>query len=383
MKRKDKTMYEKYNKLKLAGIFIALLLSIIILKPDSVRAAEKLELNKNYTIELEDYSDSRLYEFTIPDDGNISVKAKNADPAGEREARIQLYDSDNLPLTESQSGTNVKLPIYSTEGNRTFYVKFDSKSPYSGHTSYILSIGFQPTTDWETEGNNSSEEADMITPGHSWYGTIVGDNDEYDYFKFKLKSDKKVAITFGPKKISGESHEWVVELIDSKNQSVRIYYGSTTETYGCCLKKGAYCLRVRVSGSDAKDIPYALSYTETALKLEKPVIKSFSVVGHTGIFCNEVDLNKIKVKNTGDAEGYVVKISNKKNMGKPSTTEDIHFDETNTKGQISLKTHFAVAKSYYIQAKSYVEDPFGVKIYGKYGSVKGKILKKSVYNKLK
>lgn len=377
-------MHAKHNKFKLAGIFLFLLLFTVVLKPDSVQAAEKLELNQSCTLHLEDYSDSRLFEFTVPADGNISIQAKNADPAGSRDAYVQLYDSDNLPLTDRMGGTNVELPVYSTNGNRTFYIKFDSKYYVNeDNTSYILTVGFQPSTDWETEDNGSAEKADIITPGHSWFGTIVGSNDEYDYFKFKLDSTKKVAITFGPKEVSGKAHAWVVELVDSKSQSVRIYYGSTTETYTCYLKKGAYYLKVRTSGSEAKNIPYALSYTETAVKLEKPVITSFSIIGHTGILLNGVDINKVKIKNTGDATGYMFKVSNKKNMGKPSITEDIPLDGTNTKGQVALKTHFEVAKAYYVQARSYVEDPFGVKIYGKYGSVKGKILGTSEYNKLK
>lgn len=374
-------MYAKLNKFKLGGFFL-LFLSAIILKAGTARAAEKLELNQSYTVHLEDYSDSRLYEFSVPSDGNISIQAKNEDPAGSREAWIQLFDSTNLPLTKRQGGTNVELPVYSTNGSRTFYVKFDSSFYKTDSTTYILTVGFQPAADWETENNDSPAEADTITSGKPWYGTIVGDNDEYDYFKFKLDSAKKVAITFGPKEISGEPHDWVVELIDSRSQSVQIYYNSITETYNCYLKKGIYYLRVRVSGSDAENIPYALSYKETGIKLEKPAIASFSIVGHTGIFLNGVDLDRIKIKNNGDAEGYVFRVSNKKNMKNP-ITEDIHFDEKNTKSQVSLKTHFAVAKSYYVQAKSYVEDPFGVKMYGKYGDVKGKVLNNSAYNKLK
>lgn len=374
-------MHAKYNKFKLAGIFLFLILFTVVLKPDSVRAAEKLELNKNYTVQLEDSSDSRLYEFTVPEAGNISIQAKNTDPAGNQEISLQLFDSDNLALTEKKIGRNIELPVYSTDGNRTFYIKLTGFLSIK-NTPYDLSVGFLPTTDWETEKNDTTAQADRITPGHSWYGMIVGDNDAYDYFKFKLDSDKKVAITFGPKEISGETHEWHVELIDSKNQSVRIYSGSTTKTYTCYLKKGDYYLKVE-NFLYARNIPYALSYTETALKLEKPSITSISAVGHDSFLSNYVELNKIKLKNTGDAAGYVVKVSNKKNMGKPYTTEDIHFDETNKKSQITLKTHFAVAKAYYLQARSYVEDPFGGKIYGKYGNVKGKSLKASVYNELK
>lgn len=374
-------MSKKYNKFKLAGIFLLLLLFTTV-KPDSARAAEKLELNRSYTVQLEDNDDSRLYEFTVPEAGNIIIQVKNANPVGNQEVSVQLYDSNNLALTEKRSGTNIELPVYSTDGDHTFYIKLDSYFNVN-NTSYYLSAGFQPTTDWETEKNDTTAEADLVTPGRSWYGSIVDGHDECDYFKFELDSAKKVDITFGPKEISGENYEWSVDLIDENNQSVNIYIDSTTRTYTCYLKKGAYYLKVK-NYFHAGNIPYALSYKETDLKLEKPVIKSFSVVKSTSIWSNkEVDLDRVKIKNTGDAEGYVVKVSNKKNMKKPYKTEDIHFDGGNTKSHVSLKTHFSAAKSYYMQAKSYVEDPFGVKIYGKYGNVKGKILKNSVYNNLK
>lgn len=374
-------MFTKHKKFKMAGIFLLLLLLTIVLKPDFARAAEKLELNQPQTVQMKDDYDSRLYEFTVPEAGNISIQVKNADPVGNQKVSVQLFDSNNLALTKTQTGTNIELPVYSTDGDNTFYIKLDG---YIGinNTSYYISAGFQPTTEWETEKNDTTAGADMITPGKSWYGTIVDSNDACDYFKFKLDSPKKVAITFGPKEISGETHKWSVDLIDKNSRPVNIYNDSTTRTYTCYLKKGTYYLKVE-NYISAENIPYALSYKETAIKLEKPTITSISVSVNESIFSNSVDLSKVKIKNTGDAAGYMVKVSNKKNMGKPYITEDIHFDGTNTKSQVSLKTHYAVAKAYYVQARSYVEDPFGIKIYGKYGDVKGKSLKKSVYNKLK
>lgn len=374
-------MYQKHNKFKLAGIFTFLFLFMAVIKTDSVKAAEKLELNKNYTVELKNDSDSHLYEFTVSAAGNISIQVKNADPVGSQKAAVQLYDSNNLPLTKQQTGSNIELPVYSTDADKTFYIKLDGWLSIN-NTSYHLFIGYEPTTDWETEKNDTAAEADIITPGRSWYGTITESNDTCDYFKFNLDSAKKVSITFGPKEVSGESHRWEVSLINENSRPVKIYDDSVTRTYTCYLKKGDYYLKVE-NYLSAENVPYAVSFKDISIKLEKPVITSISAVGHNGIFSNYVELDKIKFKNTKDASGYVIKVSNKKNMEKPFITEDIHFDEMNTKRQVSLKTDFKVAKAYYVQAKSYVEDPFGEKIYGKYGSIKGKTLKKSVYNKLK
>lgn len=375
-------MSKKRNKLKMAGIFFLLLLIAVVGKPETAKAAaEKIELNRSYTVELDGSYSSRLYEFTVPEAGNLNIQAKNSDPAGSREINLQLLDSNNLSLSEGDWNTNVELPVYSTDGGRSFYLKLTGD--YVGCTA-VLTVNFEPAADWESEENNTTAAADLITAGKNWYGAVNDENDPYDYFKFRLNAGKKVTVTFGPKEVSGEDHRWDVYLINSDNESVKIYDGgSTTQTYTCYLKKGTYFLRVDRWNYSNVNVLYALSYKESALKLAKPAVSSIKCTGYENVFGNYVELDKIRIKNSGDATGYTVRVSNKKNMGKPNTTEEIDFDEKNTKKQISLKTHFAPGKTFYVKARSYVKDPFGAKIAaGKYGAVKGMRLSSSLYKKL-
>lgn len=44
--------------------------------------------------------------------------------------------------------------------------------------------------------------------------------------------------------------------------------------------------------------------------------------------------------------GYQIKASNKKNMGKSVTVEEIDFDEENTKKQVTLNTRLADANPF-------------------------------------
>lgn len=364
-------------------VFLLLLVFTVIGRPEPARAAtlEIIELNQDYPVQFEDSNESHLYEFTVPEAGNISVQVKNTDPVGSARVAVQLFDSNNLALTDEWWGSNVELPVYSTDGNRTFYLKIRGDG-VSYQTSYILTANFEPVTDWETEDNNTTASADVISEGKNWYGAINDLNDPCDYFKFKLNANKKVTIQFGPKEVSGNSDRWCVDLINSGNQSQRIYsYGSTTQTYVCYLKKGTYYLKI-TGEYGSENTLYALSYKESALKLAKPVISSIKVTGHDS-WGKYITLDTIRIKNSGDATGYVVKVSNKKNMGRPNTTEEVVIEGTNTKKQISLKTEFAVNKTFYVQARSYVTDPFGIKIYGKYGAVKGKSLSSALYKKLK
>lgn len=378
-------MLKKWNIQKMAVAFLLLLVFAVIGKPEPAEAAERIELNQDYPVQFEDSDDSRLYEFTVPEGGNISVRVKNTDPAGNESVSLQLFDSNNLELTYKWTDSNVELPVYSTDGDRNFYLKLTGG--YGAYrTSYILTVNFEPTTDWETEDNNTTASADSITAGKKWYGAINDTNDPCDYMKFKLNANKKIVVTFGPKEVSGNSDRWYVDLINSGNQSERIYDGSTTQTYICYLKKGTYYLKI-TGGYGSENTLYALSYKESALKLTTPTISSMKLDVYTDwipfVDTPCVGISNVKIKYSGDATGYMLRIAKKKSMKGKLAAGHIDFDEKNTKKQVDVPTYLPVVKTYYVQARSYVTDPFGVKIYGKYGAVKGKSLSDSVYKKLK
>lgn len=370
------------------GVFLLLLVFTVIGKPEPARAAasERIELNQSYMVQFTRDDNSRLYEFTVPQTGNLSIQAKNVDPAGSQWVGLQLFNSNNVALTNRWDGSNVELPIFSTDANKTFYLKVTGFA-MSYETAFVLTVNFEPTTDWESEDNDAAASADVITAGKNWYGAINDYNDSCDYFKFTLNATKKVAITFGPKEVSGNSPSWNVDLINSSNQSKEIYSsGSTTQTYTCYLKKGTYYLQVK-KWIDSKNVPYALSYKESALKLVQPVISSMKLDVYTDwipyVETPCVGISNVKIKNSGDATGYMLRIAKKKSMKGKLAEGHIDFDSKNTKKVVQVPAYLPIVKTYYVQAKSYVTDPFGIKIYGKYGAVKSKSLSNSLYKKLK
>ena len=93
-KKKICTTYSR--RIWAAGVFLLLFLITAVWNPRAVKAAEKLELNKDYSIIVETSRDSFLYEFTVPTAGNISIKIKNADPVGDGQIGASLYDSNKI-----------------------------------------------------------------------------------------------------------------------------------------------------------------------------------------------------------------------------------------------------------------------------------------------
>lgn len=286
----------------------------------------------------------------------------------------------------AEYSANLELPVYSTDGNRSFYLKLIGG--YDAYkTSYVFTVNFDPNTDWESEDNNTTASADVISAGKDWYGAINDLNDPCDYFKFRLGDSKKVTIKFGPKEVSGNSDSWDVELIDSNNQSQNISDSSSTiQTYTCYLKKGTYYLKI-TGRYNSKNVPYAISYREFSLDLSAPRISSMKLVAYTDwipfVDTPCVGISNVKIKYSGDATGYMLKVAKKKSMKGKLTEGRIDFDDKNTKRQVEVSEYLPVVKTYYVQARSYVTDPFGVRMYGNYGAVKSVSLSDSLYRKLK
>ena len=371
------------NRSKLYAMFFLLLLFSILKSPGYAKAAvtQSLNLNQTYTVKLENMTDSRLYEFHVPQAGNFQIHLKNTNPVGTQQISAQLYDSNNQPVTDSWKGSNIEMPNYSTKENRTFYLKLEGHLGIA-RTSFDLTVNFEPADDWEMEDNNTPANATPVLAGKPVYGAINDLNDDCDYFQFHLDSAKNVSVTFGPKEVSGEKHLWKVFLLDSDNHSIEIYRDSVTKTYRCRLKKGTYYIKAE-DFLDSKNIAYSLSFEESDLKLEPPSISSLKATGHNRLLHKYVELNDIKIKNAGTAAGYTVKVAKKKNMKGNLVTENIDFDRENSKKKVSLKAKLEVRKAYYLQARSYLLTPFQEKIYGKYGAVKEKKLKDSLYKQLK
>lgn len=131
----------------------------------------------------------------------------------------------------------------------------------------------------------------------------------------------------------------------------------------------------------AVNVKYKLRYTEKQLNIKKPTITGVGGTAHNEFFGTNYTDIYVKLKNSGDCQGYYVKVAKKKNMNGNLAKETILFNNGNSRKKVTLTTRFPILRKYYVQVRGFVQDPFGHKIYGNYSKVKTATMKKSVYNK--
>lgn len=373
-------MKKSTRKLPLwCGALLICCVLTILGMPKQVKAADgSLPLNETKNITVPE-SGKRVYTFRIPNTGNFDITIKNTNPIGDERVKVSLYDDNNNEILPALRGTTFSMPTYSSKGNSTYYLKVEDDY-YAWRTSFDIKIAYKTTKNWEAEDNNTSKTANKITAKKDWYGMINGNSNDCDYYKIKLNGKRKVSINFGPAEVDGEQHRWKVELLNSKNQSVQIYYGSTRQTYQAYLNKGTYYLKVQ-NDYRTENVKYKLRYTEKQLSIKKPTVTKVGGTAHSVFFGTNYTDIYLKMKNSGDCQGYYVKVAKKQNMKGNLAKETILFGNGNSKKKVTLTTRFPVLRKYYVQVKGFVEDPFGNKIYGNYSKVKTGTMKKSVYNK--
>lgn len=325
--------------------------------------------------------------ITVPEDGVISISGYNASGDG---IELSLIDeSNNVIRNDHKGGTKTAyLNSYGVRKGSRYYLKVESW-PYSWK-DYTMkyTVNFTPTSYWEKEYNDSSSIATNISAGAKYRGNLTNQYD-VDYYKFKLASDAKVSITFGPEMVDGNNHPWIINLLNSKGESTQIYYDSTTKTYTNYLKKGTYYIKVSGVYSSTSD-NYILSYKKKNLTVSVPNISSATAKGQhikqrywwssKITYDNYVLLNKIKIKMKSDCEGYTVKVAKRSNMKGGLLSQNIDVVK---KTSLTLDKHFPVYKNYYLRMRGYVTTPFGEKIYGKYSKAKKISLSASDYKKCK
>lgn len=334
-------------------------------------ATTPVEVNQIYTETWEAWGE-KLFRFQTPQAGYFNVTIQNTNPVGKEKVAASVYNANNAQVVGEFYGSSFSLPMYGAGANQIFYLKI--RDYYcANNTSFQIMIEFHPADNWETENNDTTQQADTIVPKKAYYGTITY-NDSYDYYKFTVKQNSKVKIQFGAAEVDGQNYNWNVEILNTKNLAAAIYSGNVTETCTCYLKKGTYYLRVK-NNYHADNVKYRLSYTVSRLSIKTPKITSVSGKIYKGWLSDYGYLSSIKMKNSGECTGYTVRVAKKSNMKGSLLKKDVDFGNYVSKSKISLSDHLKVSKKYYVQVRGYVKDPFGNCIYGKYSKVKAKAMK--------
>lgn len=373
-----KSVTKQMKKCIVTGLF-ALVMMLVLFPTQKVKAATAINVNQKYTKAFND-SEYEMYMFQSPTDGYFSVKGTIIEQESDfwgRDTDILVLDSagneivysiglDTLNKTETTE-------LFATKAGQTFYVKIDNSNSWDART-IRFNVAYTGSNKWENEFNDSAKTACTLSNNTNKYGTITR-NDTYDYFKFKVKKNSKVVVTFGPKEISGNDNEWIVDIINSNNDTTTLFSGvSSVNSATVYLKKGTYYLRVK-NGYNAENVAYMIKYKANNFTVKTPKITSVSIKKNG----SSRYLNKISLKNNIDIAGYTVQVAKKKSMsGKYINTNVTKSTDNNyvTKKVIRFADYtydkYLASKktTYYVRVRGFVQDPFENLIYGSYSKVK-------------
>ena len=223
---------------------------------NSKNDADAITVNKTYNGSFSTDGDVDWYKVTIPQDGSFYVDFQHELVDSTRTYwQIRLYDSTGVNFIDGNSsyfgvtGNSNKTTNTFGVSAGTYYIKLNDDY-YSG-VNYTLNVKFVPASDWETENNNSKDNADLISINKTYNGSFSTDGD-VDWYKFNLTENGYVVVDFQHELVDSTRTYWQIRLYDSTGVNFidgnSSYFGvtgnsnRTTNTFG--VKAGTYYIKI-------------------------------------------------------------------------------------------------------------------------------------------
>lgn len=205
-------------------------------------------------VSLNETFDIDYYKFTLTDAGYITINfahepdENNPDRTG---WNIKLTDKDGKVIYHTTSAwghETDKSPSLGLEAG-TYYIITDCEDLFHNNTTYNITVKFTASALWESEPNNSFDQADKLDldKGINAATTVAGTEFDDDYFKFSLteKSDITVALKSSTSAIPKTIYKLTVYDADKKIISTSDCTGAATTKLTCKeLVKGTYYIKV-------------------------------------------------------------------------------------------------------------------------------------------
>ena len=218
--------------------------------------ADLISVNETYHGALSTNGDVDWYKFTVSQDGYFYVDFNHElIDSTSRYWNIRLYDSTGVNFIDGNDAY-FYWTGKSTGGTNTFGIKAGTyylkitKDNYSG-IAYNLTINFTASNKWETENNNSKDNADNILVNETYQGALTT-NGDVDWYKFTLTENGYFDIDFEHELIDSSSKYWNIRVYDSTgvnfvdgNDSYFYIKGNSnggTNTFG--VEAGTYYIKI-------------------------------------------------------------------------------------------------------------------------------------------
>lgn len=233
------------------------------------------------TIKIEyGISDQPKAECTLPVFGYapklLSIKA-NLKAAYENEIRIgDVLTRDYFDVTGSYENGEKKpvndfiiepAQMPEEEGECTVEIsKGDLKQQIEVNVYDPVNIVKEETGDYVGTGNNSIEDANDISVNEHIVGKLVNE-DDIDYYKFKLKQKGSVRILFEHQKMDEGRYYWEISLLSKDENESHYSFRSMdrnvkSESTKIRLPEGTYFLKVAPYEYSGEEYKFQIAYEE-------------------------------------------------------------------------------------------------------------------------
>ena len=232
-------------------------------------AARMINTNTTYTGNFTQSTKTFWFKFTVPSNGNLSFGFKHDYlESGSRYWEASIYTD----------GNHDELARYGFVGNKILYnqKKFGVaagiyylkvEDDYFSDANFNFRINYESSGNWETELNDTYQNADSINVNNMYYGSLQRGGD-VDWYKFSISQNGSVSIDFNHDYMEMDSLYWKIELYNEQYELLEYdrIGGHTLAFNGskCGLPAGKYYLKI-YPDIYYSDLEYGLrvNYTES------------------------------------------------------------------------------------------------------------------------
>ncbi len=330
---------------------------------------QTITANQTYgNLSTTNWDDEYLFHFQAPSDGYFVVEVTNTEAGNTESASLTVFNDRNQKLYWGRETTFSSVKFPTSKGN-SYLLKLDHAD-----STHSLRVVFTQSKDWESGKNSSAQTATPLQSGKDKYGILDDASsgfDQEDYYRFHVSQLSKATISLGPADITGSSTPFNAEIINSQNQTERLFYNdSATQTKTSYLKKGTYY--IRVSGGTA--LPYKVRVNLKKANLKKVNIRKIGISGRKkGLLYNYRSIKNLSIKGYGDVQGYNLMLANDKKFRTCLYNDDNDLgtgqnsDTASTIRQLNGR-NYPLKKTYYFRVRPYIYDVFGTKVYAGFSS---------------
>ena len=223
---------------------------------DSQKTADTITVNtekKGSLTSRYNASDKDYFVFTMQKDGFAVIDFMHDEIKETKDGwNVSVLSSDGKLIYSATSKWDqaiMQTPNIGLNAGK-YYIKIDSDNLYHNSMTYRLAVLSVQEADWETESNNSPDNADVIKLNKPINGTLVenGVNYDKDWFKISTSEKTKVTVSFSHTKIKDADKEgWIVSLVDVNGNIIKTVtsdWDTAEVSFSANLDAGSYYVLV-------------------------------------------------------------------------------------------------------------------------------------------